>query len=150
MQMGNSTTLLSGFSWCFRKKKSEEVHIMTMICWIVWKNRNDLVWNQHSLEANEVVESSFYVLNQWKSVKDKTFDRFMGFMTHDDGTEHWLPPTFNKVKINTDAAIFLESSYYSHAFVIRNHSSDLIKQNQDMCRGGLLRNQLKLLAFERF
>lgn len=64
----------------------------------------------------------------------------MGFMTHDDGTEHWIPPTFNKVKINTDAAIFLESSYYSHAFVIRNHSSDLIKQNQDMCRGGLLRN----------
>lgn len=51
----------------------------------------------------------------------------MGFMTQDDGHERWEPPKHNRVKINSDAAIFEESSSYSYAFVIRNHDGELVE-----------------------
>lgn len=83
-----------------------EVAIM-LLCNLM---NNDLVWNQHGLDANEVVQSAFAVLNQWTSAQDKTFDQFMGYMIQEDGHEHWQQPTMNKVKINIDAAIFEESN----------------------------------------
>ncbi|XP_074347541.1 uncharacterized protein LOC141686402 [Apium graveolens] len=45
----------------------------------------------------------------------------------DDGLERWEPPRINSVKINSDAAIFAESSYYSYAFIIRNHDGELVE-----------------------
>lgn len=60
-----------------------------MVCWMIWKNINDLVWNQHSMAPSEVVNSALSSLNQWKLVQDRTFDRFMGFMTQEDGVKQW-------------------------------------------------------------
>lgn len=95
---------------------------MSMVCWMLGKNMNDLVWNQRSLEPFEVTESAISVLNQWRSVQDKTFDRFLGYMTYEDGDEHWHPPLSNSVKVNTDAAIFEETVSYNHAFIVRDHA----------------------------
>ena len=78
---------------------------------------NDLAWNQHSLDSTKVIESAISVLNQWKSVQDKIFNRFMSYMTKEDGDDHWNPLSLNSVNINTDAAIFTESDLYSHAFL---------------------------------
>ena len=38
--------------------------VSVMLCWMVWKNRNDLVWSQKCLTASEVVQSALSVLNQ--------------------------------------------------------------------------------------
>ncbi|KAL6503124.1 hypothetical protein OROHE_023753 [Orobanche hederae] len=101
--------------------------IMVMICWTLWKSRNDLIWNQRSLEMSEVVESAKANLIQWQSVQDRTFDRFMGFMTHEDGQERWNLPMCDRIKINVDAAIFDSSSCYSYAIVIRDHNGALLE-----------------------
>lgn len=76
---------------------------------MLWLNRNNLVWNQHGSDAMEVVESAKSILNQWIGVQDKSFDHFLGFMSQDDGHEHWQLPQKDRVKINTDAAIFEQS-----------------------------------------
>ena len=94
---------------------------------MIWKNRNELIWNQRSLNISEVVESAYSVLNQWRSVQDHTFDRFLGYMSHEDGDEHWHLPQPNSVKVNTDAAIFEDLNCYSHAFVVRNHEGRLVE-----------------------
>lgn len=52
----------------FQQCSKMEVQSKVMICWTLWKNRNDLVWNQHSLRLKEVVELAKSVLNQWKCV----------------------------------------------------------------------------------
>ena len=38
-----------------------------------------------------------------ESAQDKSFDSFLGFMTQEDGAEHWKLPTEGTVKVNTDA-----------------------------------------------
>ncbi|KAL8103095.1 hypothetical protein AgCh_027577 [Apium graveolens] len=90
----------------FDQQRMEDVHIIVMVCWMLWKNRNDLVWNQHSLDSAE-----------------------------EDGEEHWNPPSINSVKINTDAAIFTESDSYSYVFVVRDHEGRLIEAGA-RCRRG--------------
>lgn len=48
-------------------------------------NRNDIVWNQISVEPLELVQSAEIVLNQWRNAQDKSFDNYLGFMTQADG-----------------------------------------------------------------
>lgn len=76
-----------------------------MIYWELWKERNDLVWNQTSVHISEVLISVSSVFN-WTSVQNKSYDSFLWFMTDEDGIEHWKAPNENKIKINVDAAIF--------------------------------------------
>lgn len=76
----------------FEQHSMVEMTSIGMICWQLWKNKNDLIWNQRSMKASEVVDSATLILNQWQSVQDRTFDRFMGYMTPEDGDEHWNLP----------------------------------------------------------
>lgn len=42
----------------FQQHLNEDIHIIVMVCWMLWKNRNSLMWNQRSSEPFEVVESA--------------------------------------------------------------------------------------------
>ncbi|KAL8149999.1 hypothetical protein AgCh_006858 [Apium graveolens] len=128
-------TFREWLQWVLKTYRREEIHRAIMICWMLWKSRNDLVWNQHSMEVFEVVESATTVLNQWRSVQDKSFDNFLGYMSQDDGHEHWKLPQSDKVKINSDAAIFEHDNCYSHAFVVRNHHGQLIEARSKCMQG---------------
>ncbi|XP_074374501.1 uncharacterized protein LOC141714903 [Apium graveolens] len=102
---------------------------------MLWKNRNDRVWKQHSLGSKEVVESAKFVLNQWRYVQDKSFNHYLGYVTQDDGHEHWHLPQIDRVKVNTDTAIFEGSMCYSHAFVARDHHGQLIEARSRCLQG---------------
>lgn len=128
-------TFMEWMQFLFDKHKNNEAQQIVMTCWMIWKSRNDLVWKQRSLEAREVVESAISVLNQWRYVQDKSFDKFMGYMTQDDGYEHWQLPKENRVKVNCDAAIFENSNSYNYAFVIRNHLVQFIEARSKCLQG---------------
>lgn len=100
-----------------------------------------------SQERLSMVESAYSVLNQWKNVQDKTFDRFMSCMTYEDGHEHWQPPPSDSVKINTDAAIFNDSNCYSHAFVVRNHAGDLVVAEAKCVQGQISPELAEAIAY---
>lgn len=51
----------------------------------------------------------------------------MGYMTQNDGDEHWNKPMINTIKINSDTTIFEESTYFSHAFAVRDHEGQLVE-----------------------
>ena len=86
-------------SWLGYKKRQ-------LLCWSVWKCRNDMVWKQKGLEVEDIVMSAKVVLNQWHSAQHKSFDHYLGLMTQDDGDDCWIAPKVSKVKVNTDAALF--------------------------------------------
>lgn len=106
--------------------KGKEARLKVTICWALWKARNEIVWNQKGGDYAEIISSANSMLNQWSSAQDKTFNRFLGLMTEEDGDEHWTLPTEDKVKLNTDAAIFVESNCYSFVLVARNHRGEVI------------------------
>lgn len=119
-----SDTQLSSVSYWFQVVLQQcvrkDVNLIVMICWMLWKNRNDLMWNQRSVQAQEVVESETSVLDQWKSVQDKSFDIYLGYITPYDVHQHWRLPQQNRIKVNPGAAIFESATCYSFAFVARD------------------------------
>lgn len=60
-----------------------------MVAWVIWKNRNDIVWKKKGKEYDEIVKSGVQVLKNWKSAQDKLFDTSTGFLTQSDGDVHW-------------------------------------------------------------
>lgn len=77
------------------------------------------------------------VLNQWRFVQDKTFDNSLGFMTPEDGRAEWQAPAFDRVKVNTDAALFDNLNRYSHAQVVRDHNGSLVEAMSKCFQGSV-------------
>lgn len=71
----------------FQQRNNDEIHITTMISWMLRKKRNEVVWNQKGTDFSSIVTSTFFVFNQWKFVQDQSFSISMGFMTKEDGSE---------------------------------------------------------------
>ena len=88
-----------------------------------------------SVEMIWFVMSANVVLNQWHSTEDKFSDHYLGLMTQEDGDERWVAPKDNKVKVNTDAALFSSTNCYSFAFVVRNHEGSLVEAQSRCCPG---------------
>lgn len=65
----------------------------------------------------------------------------MGYMTQNDGDEHWRKPAINNIKINTDAATFEESNCFSFAFIVRDHEGQLIVPKSS-CKMGSIKPDL--------
>lgn len=112
-----------------------------MVAWAVWKNRNDIVWNQKGKEYEDIVISTLQVLNKWESAQDKTFDNTVGFLIQTDGAVCWEQPHVGQVKVNTDAALFTDSNCYSYAIVARDHSGTLLEAIS-CCKSGSLNPEL--------
>lgn len=84
---GTSSSFYNWLQLVFQQRSNEEIHSTSMIGWMLWKNRNDVVWNKKGMNFSSVVTSAFSVFNQWNFVQDKSFSISMGFMTQEDGSE---------------------------------------------------------------
>lgn len=62
---GESNTSVDWLELVFQQCRGDKIHIVGKICWMAWKCRNDLVWNQQSMKVKEVIESAKSVINQW-------------------------------------------------------------------------------------
>ncbi|KAL8118188.1 hypothetical protein AgCh_015911 [Apium graveolens] len=67
----------------------------------------------------------------------KTFDASLGFMTPEDGRVAWQAPTYDRIKVNTDATIFSSLHRYSHAQVVRDHNGALFEA-MSRCNPGIV------------
>ncbi|WOG87677.1 hypothetical protein DCAR_0206908 [Daucus carota subsp. sativus] len=108
-----------------------------MLCWIIWKCRNDLIWNQKCLKAQEAANSARVALSQWMEAQDKFFDRSWSMLNQNDGDERWTLPTENQTKVNTDAAVFVSFNRYSYAFAARNYKGELLEA-RSKCNEGTI------------
>lgn len=88
--LNHSRYMISGGSYdnfsdwltaAFRMYKKSEVEVVVMICWSLWKNKNDIVWNQRGIEYTEIC-----------SAQVRSFDISLRFMTQEDGNEYWERP----------------------------------------------------------
>ncbi|XP_074356412.1 uncharacterized protein LOC141696125 [Apium graveolens] len=123
------------------QKGTQELQEAIMLCWGIWKNRNEIVWQQRGSEFSEVCKSAKLFLNQWKNAQDKSFNHFIGFMNQEDGNVHWEHPQEGTVKINVDAVIFENSASYCVAMVARDHYGGLVAAKSS-CRGGYMTPEL--------
>lgn len=53
--VGDFATFTDWLQLIFEQQSKDNVLLVVMVCWMLWKNKNDLIWNQHSLESVEVI-----------------------------------------------------------------------------------------------
>ncbi|XP_074322735.1 uncharacterized protein LOC141659705 [Apium graveolens] len=79
---------------------------IVMLCWSLWRSRNDLIWNQKSTSALKTVAAARQYLAQWKATQSRQFVTPLQPLLEGDGACTWVKPQPNKVKVSVDAAIF--------------------------------------------
>lgn len=88
-------------------------------------------------------------LNQWQQAQDRTFNNFLGHMTIADGQELWTLPQENKIKVNSDAAIFELSNYFSFAMVARSHTGEVLHARSKFLTGYIAPEVAELWELEK-
>lgn len=68
-----------------------------VLCGMIWKCRNELVWKQKGMEVSEVVVLDRVVPSEWHDAQDKNLDMSWGLLQPGDGDEHSILPKVNKI-----------------------------------------------------
>lgn len=108
-----------------------------MLCWALWKSRNELLLNKKGLDAFEVVTMERIVLEQWKNAQDHTFDLSLGLLKTLDGVAKWHPSSPGGLKINTNSTRFIQPDRFSLGVITRDHSKDLLEAKARCVRGSV-------------
>ncbi|XP_062114086.1 uncharacterized protein LOC133825112 [Humulus lupulus] len=121
----------------FQTLDDDQLKIVAMICWALWRVRNDSVWKGKCARVNMVCNLAHSTLVQWTRAQDKFEVPTAAFLTSDDGAEKWIKPTPGVIKINVDAALSTEASTYSFACVARDDQGHFIEAIT-CCRQGVV------------
>ncbi|XP_074367545.1 uncharacterized protein LOC141707985 [Apium graveolens] len=107
----------------------EKVAKISVVCWNIWRARNEVIWNNRNVRAGNVVSVAVAYLSQWQDVQKKR--KVTSHMPNSSpgNIERWTKPERGCVKINCDAALFTSTSQFGVAWVVRNDKGDLIYAN---------------------
>ena len=98
-----------------------------MICWALWRTRNDALWNHKRARASNVLFLARAVWNSWSHAQVSVPIQLTEFMTAKDGAFSWNKPHPGDLKINVDAALFPDSASAGIACLARNHDGLLLE-----------------------
>ncbi|KAM6598685.1 hypothetical protein CsatA_018294 [Cannabis sativa] len=108
-----------------------------MISWSIWTTRNELIWQNKSRNAKEVVKSARLVLDQWKVVNFESPNAY--FATGDAlGSKLWRKPDQSTIKVNVDGAIFEDQQKFGFGYIARDCFGALIEAVSGSRRGYVL------------
>ncbi|XP_074342100.1 uncharacterized protein LOC141679517 [Apium graveolens] len=105
------------------KQRAEVV----VVCWAIWRARNDLVWNQKFSTPNRVVAAAKQFLTQWKLSQSRSNVALNQPQVEGDGASSWVRPQTNSVKVSTDAAIFEDRESVGFGLVARDSEGGLLE-----------------------
>ncbi|KAM6569095.1 hypothetical protein CsatB_017080 [Cannabis sativa] len=107
---------------------------VSMLCWSLWKFRNDKVWNAKSPLVEEIVTSAKLTLANWINAQNR-FQTTPISHSRVDNNEHWTPPSFQKLKVNVDGAIFQQEERFGAGMVARTSAGALLEARQTSFSG---------------
>ncbi|KAK1387012.1 hypothetical protein POM88_015190 [Heracleum sosnowskyi] len=84
----------------------ERRKLVAVTRWVIWKLRNEVVWNDKGSGINTVVSLVHSTINQWDRAQDRNVNSLAAFVTEDDGAVKWIRPEGEVIKVNVDAATF--------------------------------------------
>ncbi|KAH9754875.1 reverse transcriptase domain-containing protein [Citrus sinensis] len=70
---GSCSSLFDWFEQVFTRCCKDDCNLAVMLCWRLWFNRNDKVWNNHGSRAQSLVNAAGHCLFQWQEAKRRTF-----------------------------------------------------------------------------
>ncbi|XP_050238420.1 uncharacterized protein LOC126687911 [Mercurialis annua] len=113
-------------SWMGRCKK-EESELISMVCWRIWLNINDMVRNGKSSSVDNVINSAGVQLFQWQRARGKVAGHKDDEMERDSGAVAWKKPEAGWFKVNVDAAVFEREGGAGLGCVVRDDEGMIIQ-----------------------
>ncbi|XP_062100181.1 uncharacterized protein LOC133806062 [Humulus lupulus] len=108
-----------------------------MLCWAVWRRRNDYVWRNRRGTNHGVLLTADSSLLAWVQAQDREIAPLPNFLSPADGRLSWVKPPLGALKINVDAAIFSAAATYSFACIVRDHEGAFVEAFS-VCRAGVV------------
>ncbi|XP_074347538.1 uncharacterized protein LOC141686399 [Apium graveolens] len=105
------------------KSKCAEV---VMVCWTIWRARNDLVWNQKYTRVTRIVAEAKQHLTQWNFAQNRLSWASLQLSVEGDGAVVWVRPVTNTVKVSVDAAVFEDRDAVGFGLIARDSDGMLI------------------------
>lgn len=68
----DSTEFEEWLAAAFKKLGKKGAGLVSMLCWSLWRARNDMVWKNRSSSVMGVVTSAKSYLDQWSRAQDST------------------------------------------------------------------------------
>ncbi|KAK1396015.1 hypothetical protein POM88_005890 [Heracleum sosnowskyi] len=123
--------MYSGFiTWleCILNKTSlkERAEVITL-CWAIWRNRNDIAWNQRFSSVNKTVAAAKQCLTQWSIAQSRSSTTLLQPIFEGDGDFIWVNPQPNSVKVSVDAAVFEDKDAAGLGLVARDADGMLLQ-----------------------
>ncbi|XP_060960646.1 uncharacterized protein LOC115723833 [Cannabis sativa] len=91
-----------------------------MIAWQIWLTRNDVLWNQRSKLAANVVFIAKSHFNQWYCAQQNQLESLLVHNNQGLIIEHWTKHVANMIKVNVDGAIFEANCSFGFGFIARD------------------------------
>lgn len=107
-----------------KRRKKEELKVMTALCWAAWHTRNVFVFENKKQDPQISVAKAEAIVETYARVrmeKTKAAARIIS-----DRRLSWIPPPHGSFKINVDAAINTDKREAGVGVVIRNGEGTMI------------------------
>ncbi|XP_074341789.1 uncharacterized protein LOC141679182 [Apium graveolens] len=103
-----------------------QAEIITL-CWTIWRNRNDIVWNQRFSSVNRIVAAAKQYLTQWSIAQNRSTNTLLQPIFEGDGDCIWVNPQQNSVKVSVDATVFEDKDAAGLGLVVRDDKGVLLQ-----------------------
>ncbi|KAH9752805.1 putative non-LTR reverse transcriptase [Citrus sinensis] len=118
----------------FSCRNIDDSSLSAMVCWGLWLNRNNKVWNDVNGRVQNVVNSAGQNPFLWQQARKSVFvPPSLDSAAH--GSVRWLKPSIGWVKCNVDAAIDNSRGLISFGAVLRSAGGDFIAAKSDILPG---------------
>ncbi|GAU14634.1 hypothetical protein TSUD_96980 [Trifolium subterraneum] len=101
---------------------------MATLLWCLWQNRNNKVWKNNKLSAQQVGVQAAHMWNEWSVVQGISSEQQSGEqqLVANRPTIQWHNPRFGYVKCNVDASFFNIAGATGWGWCVRDHQGRFI------------------------
>jgi ribonuclease HI len=114
-----------------------------MLLWILWKNRNNWVWNQEKELGQHLGYKAMALWYEWKAVQQVS-----SAGTQQVQQQHlsWQPPPRGKYKCNVDVGIHKDARKTSFGWCLRDHRGNFVVGGSSWINGTCSSNEGEAIA----
>ncbi|XP_019195631.1 PREDICTED: uncharacterized protein LOC109189292 [Ipomoea nil] len=107
--------------------------LLAIICWELWRHRNEKLWNNSSIpRAEQLVRNAKGFLKEWTDAKGLKFSPQQGLP---EPNQKWTKPQPGLLKMNVDAAINIQEAAMGLGSVIRDEDGKFIAARGEQWKG---------------
>lgn len=119
-----------------------------MVCWYLWKSRNEVVWNKKFTKVYIIIARAKQYLEQWRNAQRHVSVSNFTLLVDGDGSSTWVRPPEFEIKISVDAAMFCESNASEIGLVVRGSNGEVLQAKTVLFNELLDPDMAELLAMK--